>query len=1025
MPDTELSFMEKQTSTLEEIGAVFSLPAPLQIRLFGGTEMTSDGVPLRRTRSRTETWLLAALLLRANHSVERAWLAAIFWPESRPVMALNNLRRSLSNLRQVLAEDAYRLVSSTPQTIAFDMADAFCDVTAFDTALARKDTASLRRAVELYRGPLLPDCDADWVLPERSTREQAFLTALETLATQSIQAGEAQEAVRFLRQILRIEPFRETSQRALLEALASQGDKAGLVLAYRQLRLLLHSELRAEPSADTKAHYQRLLERVSRQTTVVPAALASSIPSPASLLRIPWHVSELVGREKETTEFASLLNTHRLVTLTGSGGIGKTRLALAIAIQVAADFPDGVWFVDLASVTDPEQVLPAVARTLEVREAKGKGSLATLREYLGGKRLLLLLDNAEHLLSSCATLTATLLEALPELRVLVTSRQALGVAGEEVRRVPSLPFPEAVPADPRALTDLLLDYAGPRLFVTRALSASSTFVLTQRNAPAVRQICARLDGIPLALELAAARIASLSAEQIDERLKDSFRLLTSGVRTALPRQQTLRALVDWSYDLLDEPEKIMLARLSIFAGGWTIEAAESVCGFPPVDESHILDVLTSLVNQSLVLAEENDGSMRYRMLETLRQYATEKRELHYDSETVQRRHLDYFVVLAEETESKLRVTDQLLGLNRLESEHDNLRAALNRCSTDEESATLGLRLAGALGWFWWMRGYFGEGREQLTRVIENAKAQNRTEEWKDARKGAAAKAFNAAGTLARGQSDFEAARTLFSESLALRRELHDKSGVTHALNNLGVVAFDYGDFDTAHSLHEESLAISQEMDDKWGVANAFHNMGRIALECREFGAAQTMYDSCLVTYRALGDRRGVANALTNLGIVAADQDDVVTARPLYEESLAIFRELGEKRSIANALNNLGTLARVQGDYAASRPLHQESLLLRRELGDKVGIAYSLENLASLFAHASAYRTAATLWGASEALRESISCPLPSSEKVTYQDQWDETRSALGEVAYVGAWTEGRTLTMERVIEYTLKTADKS
>jgi predicted ATPase/DNA-binding SARP family transcriptional activator/uncharacterized protein HemY len=966
--------MEPQASAPQEIRG--GLPTPdrddrLHIRLLGGMDIQSNGVPLRRTRSRTEKWLLALLLLRANQSVERSWLAGLFWPESREAQALNNLRRSLSNLRGALGEEAYRLLTPSQHTVAFDLADAFCDVTAFDNALARKDIGSLRRAVELYRGPLLPECHADWILIERRVREQAFLTALETLAAQAIQDGEAAEAVGFLRQALQIEPFRETTQRCLLEALASVGDKAGMTLAYRQLRLRLHDELQTEPSSETTALYQRLRDRVSQQgatASVPPSRPASAPPIPTtSPLRIPWPISELVGREAETEEVASLLTAHRLITLTGSGGIGKTRLALAVAARAARDFPDGVWFVDLSSVTEAAQVLPTVARALEMREPSGDHSPAeALRKHLEGRRLLLILDNAEHLRESCAALTAALLETLPELQALVTSRMPLGIAGEQHWRVPSLPVPDPAMAQSGPLADSLLEYAGSRLFVTRALAASSAFVVTDQNAPFILQTCTRLDGIPLALELAAARVASLSPEQIAARLEDAFRLLTTGSHTALPRHQTLRAMVDWSYALLTETQQRAFRQFACFVGGWTLEAAEAFSG----DDAP--DLLAGMIGQSLVSMETlPDGQTRYCLLETLRQYGMEKLREAGEEEQARARHRRYFLRFARENTPDRSGADQALAMARLEADYDNLRIALEGCLAEMASpfpsaaspAKDGLDIAAALWRIWEARGEATTGRAFLAALLAHPDTGATTP--------ARAGALNGAGMLARLQSDYEAAYYLLEQSLFLYQELNDREGESRVCGSMGVTRLRQGDDVAADALLKRSLTLQRKINDRWGMALTLGNLGASARRRGEYPQAIVFLEESLALRKALNDREGIAHVMCNLGTIRYEQGDYAAARRFQEECLALNRAVGNKTDVADSLNDLSLTARAQGDYPQARLLLEESLTLRRATGDRWGTALALGNLGGVALQEGDYPRARALQEESLALRRAV------------------------------------------------------
>ncbi|MBC8136692.1 MAG: tetratricopeptide repeat protein, partial [Fibrella sp.] len=681
------------------------------------------------------------------------------------------------------------------------------------------------------------------------------------------------------------------------------------------------------------------LERPERVYQLVYPELPDDFPPLRSLddvpNNLPQYLTGFVGREREMGDIKSLLQKTRLVTLTGTGGMGKTRLSQQIAADILDEYPDGVWRVELAPLTSGTQVPQAVAQALGVNEQPGQGVPETLIANLKDKQLLLLLDNCEHLVAGCAELAAALLRSCPQTCVLATSREPLNIAGEQVYRVPSLSLP-----DPKqggsTIVQSLRQYEAVRLFIERTLLVKPAFAVTDANAPALAQVCHRLDGIPLALELASARMRSLSVEEINDRLDNRFRLLTGGDRTATPRQQTLRGLVDWSYELLSGQEKTLLARLSVFAGGWTLSAAEAACGFDPVEEWEVLDLLTSLADKSLVLAEEEGGATRYRMLETLRQYAAEKCDLSAENATLRSRHRDWFLALAEEGEMRLKGPDQAAWLTRLETEHDNLRAALEWCATYTEGEA-GLRLAGALWRFWQIRGHFTEGREHLMRALGQT----------NSRTAASAKAHSGAGNLARFQGDTATARSLNEQSLAISRESGDALGIAYALDYLGGIARSEGDHVSARTMYEEGLAISRGLGNKYLTASLLYNLGYVFSLLGDHVSARTLYEESLAIRRELGDKYGIAYSLNNLGILAHDQGDTVSAGALYEESLAIQRGLGDQRGIAMSLNNLGNVARLQGDPGRARSFQEESLTIRRKLGDRQGIAATLLNLGSL------------------------------------------------------------------------------
>jgi predicted ATPase/class 3 adenylate cyclase len=728
--------------------------------------------------------------------------------------------------------------------------------------------------------------------------------------------------------------------------------------------------------------------------------IANNLPQPATTF---------IGREKELVALKRLLGGHRLVTLSGSGGSGKTRLALQLAGESLEQYPDGVWLVELAPLTDPARVPQMVATVLGLKEEPGRPIVETLTAHLKNKRLLLLLDNCEHLLDGCAQLTGALIRQSKDVKIVASSREALRVGGEQNFRVPSLSLPDPNQAHTPAS---VAPFEAVQLFADRALLCRPDFEVTHRNASALASVCYRLDGIPLAIELAAARVRYLSVEEINHKLDQRFQLLTGGARTALPRQQTLRSLIDWSYDLLSDQEKLTLQRLSVFIGGWTLPSAEQVCSGDGVSEQGVLDLLTSLCDKSLVVAEQDDGHTRYGLLETVRQYSRERLLESGGANAIRQLHQDHFLALAEEAEPNLSGPEQLAWLQRLEKEHQNLRAALDWSWVVESGSRAGLRLCGALQRFWWTRGHLAEGRDWCMRVLGKEGAEERTLER--------AKVLNGAGVLAIYQADYPAARALHEECLAIRRELGDRRGVAASLGNLGTVARAQGAIASARLLHEESLAIRRELGSRGSIARSLNNLGNVALDQGDYAAARRLLEETLEITRELGDRWSIANSLNSLGDVAYAQADYPAALALHEECLAIMRELGERKGIASALSALGDVARQSGDFAAARELYKNSLVIQRELGDAAKIAESLEGLAAVGAALGVAPHAACIWGAAEGLREGIgSAPRPY-ERPNYDQHVAAARRRGDSAAFERAWQEGRALTLEQAIEFALE-----
>jgi predicted ATPase/DNA-binding XRE family transcriptional regulator len=710
-------------------------------------------------------------------------------------------------------------------------------------------------------------------------------------------------------------------------------------------------------------------------------------------------LTPLVGREREVEEIGDLLRREevRLLTLTGAGGIGKTRLAVEVAREAPGGFPDGVAFVALAPLSDAALVVPTISQTLGLKEAARLSSLEALRDHLREKRMLLVLDNLEHVLGA-APEVAGLIESSPNLTVLVTSRAPLLVRGEHGYPIPPLALPTSTLAP--AAEEVLASPSG-RLFVERARAASPQFELTEKNAAAVAAICWRLDGLPLALELAAARTKFMDPASLLGRLDKA--LSTGWARDLPERQRTMRATLDWSHDLLGQEEKVLFRRLAVFTGGFELEAAEAL----GVEDA--LNLLGRLVEQSLVLAEASSGEMRYRMLEPVRQYALDKLEESGEAGEVRRRHAAYYLALAERVRPKLQGRDEGEWLDRLEAENDNLRAATGR-SLEAGDAETALRLVAELWWFWHRRGYVGEGRRWLEEALGRGTSPI----------SARAEALNGAGVMARIQADYVQAQEWLEESLELRRELGDKKGAAEVLINLGTVAFDRGDYPRTAALETESLSLMREVGDTWGIAIALNNLGLTLRVRGELAEAASLFEESLELFRALEDRAGIATVLSNLGAVAERTGEYEKAAAFYQGSLDLYREVGEKRGIALLTDRLAGIARIRADYERAAALYNESLRLHRELGDRRGISQDLEGIAAMLAALGQPERAVRLWAAVEALRERIGVPPSDTERARYEPLAATAREALGERAWTEAHDEGRTMTFDEAVAYALE-----
>jgi non-specific serine/threonine protein kinase len=628
------------------------------------------------------------------------------------------------------------------------------------------------------------------------------------------------------------------------------------------------------------------------------------------------------------------------------------------------EYADGVWLAELASVADEALVPRIVAAALHVDEAPGQQLTDTLAAALPAKQLLLILDNCEHLVGACCQLVDRLLRSCPQVRMLATSRQPLGVPGELAWRVPSLTIPDQAAISG---TDEIAACEAVRLFVDRARLAVPTFVVDDRNVAAVAQICRRLDGIPLAIELAAARLPVLALAQVVVRLDDRFRLLIGGSRTAPSRQQTLRATLDWSYGLLSELERSLFRRLSVFTGGFTLEGAEAVGHDEGADAADVLEILAALVDKSLVVAEPDaDASVRYRLLETVRQYGQERLTETSARDTLAHRHAMYFLALAERAERELvGSTHQTVWLDRLEREHGNFRAALQWAIDCGDSDSAG-RLAGALYRLWYLRGHLREGRRWFDQILSLGNLPTPR---------VSARVLRGAGLLAYAEGDYVAARTFTEQGLAVARELQDRELVSAALNNLGIILIDEGDYAAAQSRCTEGLALARE----------------------------------------LADEPFTAILLNNLGLVALYQADYLSAVPLLEESLAIAQRRGMLWSMAWSAGNLGNAAFHQTDLTTARSRFRQSLMLGQQVGDKRVIAERLEELGWVACAEAQARSAVRLFGAAEVLRETIGAPMPPANRAAYDRSVATARSFLGGQALADEWQQGRTLPLDEAI----------
>ncbi len=950
----------------------------VRVRLLGGFRVSvgervvgEDEWRLRKAGS-----LLKLLALAPGHRLPRERAMDLLWPGLGPKAAANNLHHALHVARKTLdpgSPAASGYLSLRAGRLALCPDDPlWVDVQAFEgaTRAARRarEPAAYRAALDLYVGDLLPqDPYESWAEGRRVGLREVYLALLVEVAGLYEERGELVRAVEALQRLAAEEPARDEAHEGLMRLYAANGQRGRALDQYERLREALRRELGTEPGAASERLYQEI--RAGQVVGPVPDTAQPEKPADAGRHNLPIQRTSFVGREGELLEVKRDLAMTRLLTLTGAGGSGKTRLALEAAKDLSGTYPDGVWLAELAPLSDPGLVEGAVASALGVREQPDRPPVETLAGALRGRETLLVLDNCEHVVDAASRLADALLDSCPGLKILATSREALGVAGEINRPVPplSLPDPKETPT-----VEKLEGSGSVRLFVERALYRPSAFVLTPQNARAVAEICRQLDGIPLAIELAAARIGALAVEQLSERLSDSLGLLTGGARTATPRQRTLRGSLDWSRGLLDGPEKRLFDRLSVFAGGWTLVAAETVGAGDGIERGEVLDLLSRLVDKSLVVAGASpgaEGALRYRMLEPVRQYAREKLAESGEAEDARRRNADLCLAFAERADAGLRGAEQEAWIGRAESEHPNVRAALG-WSLDADPV-LAIRLAVAMGHFWYSHGHINEGRRWMEAALE------RTDD--DLQNATRAKALRLAGILSEERGLYGRAAELYEEGLALYRRLGDREGVASSLNSLGTLAYITGDVARGLELTEKALAVKRELGDARGVMISLNNLAEMTLMAGDLTQALALFEECLKMCREQEDGYGVAIVLLNLGTLYVEREDPGRAEELLLDALGAFRRLGDLDAVAECLGSLAGAAGTRGEGGR----------------------------------------AATLLGAAAAAREELGAPIRPVERDRYERFVALSKRGLNGEAWAAVWAVGRAMPLEEAADYAL------
>jgi predicted ATPase/DNA-binding SARP family transcriptional activator len=1056
---------------------------PWKISLLGGLRAQRGDEVVTRFRTQKTASLLAYLACFGNRSHPREELVELLWPDTELEAGRSSLRTALSSLRHVIEPPDTRpgsvldgnraSVWLNRDTVSVDLADL---ETTLRSAATTEDTAAriplLIKADELYRGPLLPGFYDDWALRERERWEQAFVGGLHSLVTALEQTGDLRRAIEYAQRAVSVNPMLEESHRHVIRLYAAAGEPAAALRQFEELTTILERDLGEKPSAATRALIDTL-----RRDEAAPAkpvrgvplvtmgnldtAKAGGLASPpgravaASLPRLPLPLTRFYGRDEDIAllEQALTAGDTRLVTLTGPGGSGKTRLSLEVARRLTHRFVGSTYFVDLIDVADPDLLLGAIMDALRLPRSATADPLEQAARILGRQPSLLVLDNFERLIDGGAQILGTLLESTPRLICLVTSRQRLELGGEQEFPVSPLPIPAKT-----AVAQQLLESPAVQLYIDRARSARSDFRLTDENAAAVADLCLRLEGIPLAIELAAAWASVLTPAQILARLEKRFEILESRRKDISPRHRSLRTAIEGSYEQLPPDLRRFFARLSVFRGGWTLADAEGVC-----EEPNALEYLRQLRERSLVLVTDAAGNeTRYAMLETLREFAAEQLTA-VEQSALRRRHVAHFLDVVERGFPLLYGPDQVAWMDHLEGHHDNLRAALAWSQTEPGQLDRGIWLVMRLYYFWGVRGYAAEAYprvRQLLAVVEAAP----TGEVPSADRAAL---LHAAGALVVGLGDHAAARDLLQRSLDIRRGLGNPPGTAGTLCHLGYVLDCLGEHAAARPLFEESMASYREMEGggKGGVAHVLKCLGDHARMQGDIPQAQTWFGESLDIYREIGDRRGISMILGELGELALPRQEYQQAAVLFQEALILSRELRDNAHTAQALFHLGLVAHRQGDLDAACSYLAQSLTLRRELGNvpetmdtlaelgrvaldqqeldaaeaylgeslelrrglagTPGVADILELLAAVAAERGQADRAGHLAGAAQTLRGAATPPALHGSRAAALRALDTVRVSVGNDAFTAALKEGESMTREQAVTYALAVLARS
>jgi len=1016
----------------------------LALQFLGPPKLELNNAPIVADRRKVLALLAYLAVSREQHT--RAFLSALLWPEYDQDKAFTNLRHILWEAQQSIGEG---WITASRDTIGLNRdAEIWLDVAHFEAMIAQSLTQNdvplrislLVDSIKLYRNHFLTGFSLkdvlqfnEWAFAQSENLRHQLARALTMLADDYCSLGQAETAIPHAQRLIALDPLNEVSHRQLMNIYIQAGQHNAALRQYQTCEKLLRKELGVDPQPETRAHYKQIRKGEIKQTQ--PAIKKETITPRHNL---PFQLSKFIGREKELNEITSLIASHRLVTLTGTGGIGKTRLSLKVGEHLLDEYADGVWLVELAPLSAPALVLQTVAIQFNLVEGSEELLTEKLIHVLRPRTLLLILDNCEHLLDACAQLANTLLRNCPNLKIIATSREPLGITGEAQYHVPPMALP-----DIQQLLEKILGYESVQLFEERARLVQGNFSLTMENASSITRICHRLDGIPLAIELAAARVNLLSTEQIALRLDESFNLLTGGSRITLPRHQTLRASIDWSWNLLSDPERILLRRLSIFAGGWTLDAAEVVCTGNDIGPNQVLDVMTQLTAKSLVVVNQAEGrDRRYRLLEMIRQYARDKLVEVGEEENIYEKHLNYFLNISQQIEYELVRYQQMEWYARTNDELDNVRVALEYAGKSNR-VEAGLYISARIRNFW---EYFdmNEGMRWLSEFLGRPESK----EFPVAR----VRALYANGWFKALSNQFDESRSAAEECMALSRTCGDQYGEVDALYLLGFIS----DGKEKTEFCQQALALARSLGDVVRQTTALNFLG---WDHSDLSRALASWEAAIPLYHQIGNRRALANCLGRLGFYLMLEGNLESAQKYLDESNLLYQQLNINTGYDHLNAAYALIALMRGDYEQARTRCLESARIAKETGSRmdylwanyrlgvvemregnitearqlltetaqafykdgysIGIVITLQYMASLYVVVGKAESAARLIGWADAMREKIRNMRPVLEQADVDRDVAAIVTKIGKDAFGEAYNMGRSMPLDEAMIYAI------